>query len=196
MERQDIRLCGGLTGIPLFPLTLSEFRAHALELERHAESRYGEYAMRMHYLDAKRAADAFEKLKMLQKQEVKTLEAEAEVQSRSWFSPWKYVWRRTHAPDALDPMPPVPPHSAREALQIVITMERRACAYYSEAANHGRDAAVRAYASAMSDRKNWRLELLEQLLALETGAGWNRVASLAGDGPRALQRAGTCGRGL
>jgi len=185
-QQRDIAIHGGTTKGHLFRLTLSEFRARALELERHAETRYGEYAMRMHYLDARRVADAFEKLKMLQKQEVKALEAEAEVQSRSWFSPWKSMSRPTHCPDALELMLPVPPHGAREALQVVIAMEKRAGAYYGEAAVQARDAALRACASEMSGQKNTRLELLEQLLALETGAAWTRVASLAGDAPRVV----------
>lgn len=183
IQQQDIGSHGGTTGIHLFPLTWSEFRAHALELERHAETRYGEYAMRMHYLDARRVADAFERLKMLQKQEVKALEAEAEVRSRSWHAPWEYVRRLTHPPDALGSAPPVPPNSAREALQLVIAMEKRAGAYYAGAATQARDAAVRACAGEMAGQKNRRLELLEQLLALETGAGWARVASLAGNRP-------------
>ena len=183
-ERQDIRICGGLTEIPLFRLTLSEFRAHSLALERQAEARYGEYAMRMHYLDARRVADAFEMLKMVQRQEVKTLEAEAEGRGRSWLSPWEYLWRMTHSSHVLEPPLPASPHSARQALEFVIAMEKRARAYYGDVATRARDAHVRACATEMSDQKNRRLELLEQLLALEVGASWKRVASLGHDGRR------------
>jgi rubrerythrin len=159
-------------------MTLAELCVHALLLEEGLGARYGEYARLMRETGAHDVADAFKEMERLEEQESKALRAGVQGRKLPELSPWEYVWRLTYAPDALESVPRVRPHDAREALQLALAAENRAESFYSDTASRAKDAMVRSCAAELAEIKGHRLRQLEHLIARHKRVDWFGLRSL------------------
>ena len=159
-------------GSKLLPMTLAELCVHALLLEEGLGSRYGEYARLTRDMGEHEVADAFKEMERLEEQESKALKAGVQGRKLPELSPWEYVWRLTYAPDALESLPRVSPHDAREALELALAAEHRAESFYSDTASQARDAMVRSCAAELAQIKSHRLRQLEGLIARRKRIDW------------------------
>lgn len=171
-------------GSKLLPMTLAELCVHALLLEEGLGARYGDYARQMRDMGSHDVADAFKEMERLEEQESKALRAGVQGRKLPELSPWEYVWRLTYAPDALESVPRVRPHDAREALQLALTAEHRAESFYSDTANHAKDAMVRSCAAELAEIKGHRLRQLEHLIARHRRVDWFGLRSPEGASAR------------
>lgn len=153
--------------VRLLPLTVSELCGHALELERDAAQRFGDYARRTRELGASGTADLFSMLAVEQHQEMCALELATGERKAAELSPWEYAWRLTYMPEAMEQRPRVVPVSAREALQLAVMAKRRAEAFYNDVGENARDAVVRSCAVEMAGAERGQIRRLQRQLNLE-----------------------------
>lgn len=162
--------------VRLTPLSVSELCAHALDLERDAALRYGDYAKRMDELGQSGLAEVFRELALEQQKEVNALELATGERKPAELSPWEYAWRLTYLPEGMEHRPRLVPSSGTEALQLAALSKRRAETYYADVADHARDAVVRSCATEMAGTARRQLRRLKETLGAEVRAGRGDVA--------------------
>ena len=153
--------------VRLTPLSVSELCAHALDLERDAALRYGDYAKRMDELGEESLGDVFRQFATEQSREVSALEVATGERSPAQLSPWEYAWRLTYLPEGLEHRPRLVPTSGTEALQLCALAKRRAEAYYVDVSEHARDPVVRSCAKEMAANAHSQLRRLKETLGAE-----------------------------
>ena len=154
-------------GARLLPLTVAELCAHALELERDAAERCAQYSKRMHELGEEAYAATFDALRGEELEEMASLETASGSRKPAELSPWEYAWRLTYTPEAMENKPRLVPLNPREALQLTLLAKRRAENFYTDVAQHAREAVVRGCAAEMAANERRRLKRLERLLIQE-----------------------------
>jgi hypothetical protein len=158
----------------LLPLNVGELCAHAYELERACERRFGEYAARMASIGQRPLAMVFDRMARSLRRELDELCSASGEFRPAKLSPWEYAWRLTYMPEAVDDHPRVTPASAREALQFAVQARRRAVIFYEDVAENAADATVRNVASGMAVSKLAQQQRLERMLAREILTGITR----------------------
>ena len=160
--------------IRLLPLNVGELCAHALELERACERRFGEYAVRMHEIGERPLAMVFDRMARALRRETAELAAASGDRKPAKLSPWEYAWRLTYMPEAVDDHPRLVPTNAREALQCALQARRRAAIFYDDVAEKAADPVVQACAAEMAASKLAQQQRLERMLAREILTGFSR----------------------
>jgi rubrerythrin len=156
--------------VRLTPLSVSELCAHALDLERDAALRYGDYARRMDELGEAPLAEVFRELAVEQGKEVGALELATGERKPAELSPWEYAWRLTYLPEGMEHRPRLVPASATEALQLAALAKRRAEAYYVDVSEHAKDVVVRSCAAEMAANAHRQLRRIKDTLGAEVRA--------------------------
>jgi hypothetical protein len=163
--------------VRLTPLNVSELCAHALDLERDAALRYGDYAKRMEELEEAGLAQVFRDLAGEQAKEVAALELATDERKPAELSPWEYAWRLTYLPEGMEHRPRLVPASGTEALQLSALAKRRAETYYVDVSENAKDAVVRSCAAEMANTARRQLRRIKETLGAEVRAGHDQPAT-------------------
>jgi rubrerythrin len=150
-------------GQRLLPQTLIDLYAHSLSIEREAFKRFVELERFMRDCGYDYLADEFEKIGREEQEQYEALALGTAERALPQLSGWEYAWHYM-GPQA-DRVPA--PKSAREALQLALSVERRAQNFYIDVAEHATDDAVCAFAAEMATDEQRHINRLEQLLARE-----------------------------
>lgn len=147
----------------LLPQTLIELYTHSLAIEREAFKRFIELERFMRDVGLDYIADEFEKIGREEQEQYEALALGTAERELPQLADWEYAWHylgskadKVHAP-----------RSAREALQLALSTERRAQNFYTDVAEHANDDAVCAFAAEMAADEQRHVSRLEQLLARE-----------------------------
>lgn len=147
----------------LLPQTLIELYAHSLAIEREAFKRFVELERYMRDCGLDTIADEFEKIGREEQEQYEALSLGTQERELPPIAPWEYAWHYL-GPKAEKPRAP---RTAREALQLALSTERRAQNFYVDVAEHANDDAVCAFAAEMAVDEQRHVQRLEQLLARE-----------------------------
>lgn len=153
-------------GQRLLPQNLIDLYAHALAIEREAFKRFIELERFMRDAGVDHIADEFEKIGREEQEQYEALALGTAEREMPQIESWEYAWHYL-GPDA-DKAPA--PKSAREAIALAISTERRAQNFYVDVAEHTADDAVCAFAAEMAADEQRHILRLEQLLAREPEA--------------------------
>jgi rubrerythrin len=161
-------------GTRLLPLNLQELYAHALAVEREAAKRFAELERFMRDAGMDHIADELESIGREEREQYELLAIGTAGRDLPQVSPWEY------APHFLGPQADVvrAPRSAREALTLAISTERRTQNFYVDVAEHATDDTMCAFAAEMAADESRHIVRLERLLAREP----DPAAAAAGEG--------------
>lgn len=150
-------------GMRLLPRNLQELYAHALAVEREATKRFAELERFMRDAGMDHIADEFESIGREEREQYELLAIGTAGRDLPQVSPWEY------APHFLGPQADVvpAPRSAREALTLAISTERRTQSFYVDVAEHATDDTMCAFAAEMAADESRHIARLERLLARE-----------------------------
>jgi rubrerythrin len=150
-------------GMRLFPRNLQELYAHALAVEREAAKRFVELERFMRDAGMDHIADEFESIGREEREQYELLAIGTAGRDLPPVSSWEY------AAHFLGPQADVAaaPKSAREALALAISTERRTQNFYVDVAEHATDDTMCAFAAEMAADESRHIARLERLLARE-----------------------------
>jgi rubrerythrin len=150
-------------GTRLLPRDLNELYAHALELEREATKRFAELERYMRDAGLQHVADELESIGREEREQYELLAIGTAGRELPRPSAWEY------AAHYLGPQADVvrKPRSAREALLLAISVERRTQNFYVDVAENTTDDAMCALAVEMATDEGRHIARLERLLARE-----------------------------
>lgn len=150
-------------GQRLLPQNLIELYAHALAIEREAFKRFVELERFMRDVGMDYIADEFEKIGREEQEQYEALALGTAERALPPLYGWEYAWHYL-GPQA-DRV--AAPKSARDALKLALSIERRAQNFYIDVAEHANDDTVCAFAAEMAADEQRHVMRLEQLLARE-----------------------------
>jgi rubrerythrin len=161
-------------GMRLLPRNLQELYAHALAVEREATKRFVELERFMRDAGMDHIADEFESIGKEEREQYELLAIGTAGRELPPVSAWEY------AAHFLGPQADVAaaPKSAREALALAISIERRTQNFYVDVAEHATDDTMCAFAAEMAADESRHIARLERLLAREP----DPTAAVAGEG--------------
>ena len=161
-------------GMRLLPRNLQELYAHSLILERDATKRFSELERYMRDAGMDHIADEFESIGREEREQYELLAVGTAGHDLPEISPWEYAghYLGAHA-DVVRA-----PKTAREALLLAISSERRTQNFYVDVAEHTDDDAICAFAAEMAHDESRHIARLERLLAREPEA----ATAAAGEG--------------
>lgn len=161
-------------GMRLLPRNLQELYAHALVMEREATKRFAELERYMRDAGMDHIADEFESIGREEREQYELLAIGTAGRDLPTVSSWEY------APHFLGPQADVAraPKSAREALALAISTERRTQNFYVDVAEHATDDTMCAFAAEMAADESRHIARLDRLLAREP----DPAAAVAGEG--------------
>jgi len=150
-------------GMRLLPRNLQELYAHALVMEREAAKRFAELERYMRDAGMDHIAEEFESIGKEEREQYELLAIGTAGRGLPTVSSWEY------APHFLGPRADVvrAPKSAREALALAISTERRTQNFYVDVAEHAADDTMCAFAAEMAADESRHIARLERLLARE-----------------------------
>jgi rubrerythrin len=150
-------------GMRLLPRNLQELYAHALVMEREATERFAELERYMRDAGMDHIADEFESIGREEREQYELLAIGTAGRDLPQVSSWEY------APHFLGPQADLvaAPKSAREALTLAISTERRTQNFYVDVAEHATDDTMCAFAAEMAADEARHIARLERLLARE-----------------------------
>ena len=150
-------------GTRLLPLNLQELYVHALGVEREAAKRFAELERYMRDAGMDHIADEFESIGKEEREQYELLAIGTAGRELPQISSWEY------APHFLGPLVDVvrAPTSARDALLLAISTERRTQNFYVDVAEHTEDDTMCAFAAEMAHDESRHIARLERLLARE-----------------------------
>lgn len=150
-------------GQRLLPQTLIDLYAHALAIEREAYKRFIELERFMRDAGMDYLADEFEKIGREEQEQYEALALGTAEREMPEIQDWEYAWHY------LGPVAdkPAAPKSARDALKLALSSERRAQNFYVDVAEHANDDTVCAFAAEMAADEQRHVTRLELLLARE-----------------------------
>jgi rubrerythrin len=150
-------------GMRLLPRNLQELYAHALAVEREATKRFAELERFMREAGMDHIADEFESIGREEREQYELLAIGTAGRELPQVSSWEY------APHFLGPQADLAlaPRSAREALTLAISTERRTQNFYVDVAEHATDDTMCAFAAEMAVDESRHIARLERLLARE-----------------------------
>ncbi|MGH8686581.1 MAG: ferritin-like domain-containing protein [Burkholderiales bacterium] len=155
----------------LLPRTLPELLSHAIAYEREAASRFHEYSSHLHELGAHRTAEAFQRMELIERAHLQSLEECVGGGELPTLQPADYMRHLLATRDALELAFPHSPRSAREALVLALAAERRAEIYYRDAAANAADPRVRGLAADLAAGEHRHVRVVERLLAYAATGG-------------------------
>jgi rubrerythrin len=150
-------------GQRLLPQTLIDLYAHALAIEREAFKRFVELERFMRDCGLDHIAEEFEKIGREEQEQYEALALGTAERHLPQLTGWEYAWHYL-GPDADKASAP---QSAREAIKLAISTERRAQNFYLDVAEHAEEDAVCAFAAEMANDEQRHIQRLELLLARE-----------------------------
>ena len=150
-------------GQRLLPQTLIDLYAHALAIERDAFKRFVELERTMRDAGMDYIADEFERIGKEEQEQYEALALGTAERDLPPLEGWEYAWHYLGA--EADKV--AAPKSARDALKLALSTERRAQNFYVDVAEHANDDAVCAFAAEMAADEQRHIARLEQLLARE-----------------------------
>jgi len=150
-------------GQRLLPQTLIDLYTHALAIEREAYKRFIELERFMRDAGMDYLADEFEKIGKEEQEQYEALALGTAERELPEIQDWEYAWHYLGA----QADKPAPPKSARDALQLALSSERRAQNFYVDVAEHANDDTVCAFAAEMAADEQRHVARLELLLARE-----------------------------
>ena len=150
-------------GQRLLPQNLIELYAHSLAIEREAFKRFVELERFMRDAGMDYIADEFEKIGKEEQEQYEALALGTAERDLPQLAGWEYAWHYLGA--GADKV--AAPKSARDALKLALSTERRAQNFYVDVAEHANDDAVCAFAAEMAADEQRHIARLEQLLARE-----------------------------
>jgi rubrerythrin len=150
-------------GQRLLPQTLIELYAHALAIEREAFKRFIELERTMRDAGLDIIAEEFQRIGREEQEQYEALALGTAERELPPIAPWEYAWHYLGA----DADRVRSPKTARDAIMLALTTERRAQNFYIDVAEHANDDAVCAFAAEMAADEQRHVQRLEQLLARE-----------------------------
>ena len=150
-------------GQRLLPQTLIDLYTHALAIEREAFKRYLELERLMRDAGMDHLAEEFEKIGKEEQEQYEALALGTAERELPEIADWEYAWHYLGA----DADKPAAPKSARDALKLALSTERRAQNFYVDVAEHASDDTVCAFAAEMAADEQRHVTRLELLLARE-----------------------------
>ena len=150
-------------GQRLLPQTLIDLYAHALAIERDAFKRFIELERFMRDAGMDYIADEFERIGKEEQEQYEALALGTAERDLPQLEGWEYAWH--YLGSGADKV--AAPKSARDALKLALSTERRAQNFYVDVAEHANDDAVCAFAAEMAADEQRHIARLEQLLARE-----------------------------
>ena len=150
-------------GQRLLPQTLIDLYAHSLAIERDAFKRFVELERFMRDAGMDYIAEEFEKIGREEQEQYEALALGTAERELPEIADWEYAWHYL-GPDADKP---AAPKSARDALKLALSTERRAQNFYVDVAEHASDDTVCAFAAEMAADEQRHVTRLELLLARE-----------------------------
>ena len=150
-------------GQRLLPQNLIELYAHALAIERDAFKRFVELERYMREVGYDYIADEFERIGREEQEQYEALAIGTAERALPPLAEWEYAWHYL-GPQSVTS---APPKSAREALALALSTERRAQNFYLDVAEHAQDDSVCAFAAEMATDEQRHVQRLEELLARE-----------------------------
>jgi len=133
-------------GQRLLPQTLIDLYTHALAIEREAFKRYLELERMMRDAGMDHLAEEFEKIGKEEQEQYEALALGTAERELPEIQDWEYAWHYL-GPSADKP---AAPKSARDALKLALSTERRAQNFYVDVAEHATDDTVCAFAAEMA----------------------------------------------
>ena len=161
-------------GMRLLPRNLQELYAHALILEREATKRFSELERYMRDAGMDHVADEFESIGREEREQYEVLAIGTAGQEMPEIFPWEYAAHFMGGQADLVRAP----KTAREALVLAISTERRTQNFYVDVAEHTEDDTMCAFAAEMAHDESRHIARLERLLAREPEA----ATAVAGEG--------------
>ena len=149
----------------LIPRSAAELFAHAIAMEREAQSRYRQFAEWMLDLGIASVARIFQKLERGGR--LQMLESESADLELPEISPWEYAWFFTASPAYMEVSFPLMPQTPRDALALACAAEHRVEEFFLLAANGMRDAEGVKLAVEMALAAHRRVAELEHALRRE-----------------------------
>jgi rubrerythrin len=151
--------------------TIEELLAHALELEHESAARYAQLADSMEVHHNRLTAEQFRHLAALSDEHAVLVEQRAAGHELPRIPPWEYKWHCPGSPetDCLDEAEPHYLMTRVEALKLALHNERRAQAFYAQAAVDTGDTQVRELATEMAAEEAEHIAMLEGWLAQADG---------------------------
>ena len=150
-------------GQRLLPQTLIDLYAHALAIEREAFKRFIELERFMRDAGMDHLAEEFEKIGREEQEQYEALALGTAEREMPSIEDWEYAWHYLGA----EAVKPAAPKSARDALKLALSTERRAQSFYVDVAEHAKDDTVCAFAAEMAADEQRHVTRLELLLARE-----------------------------
>jgi len=150
-------------GQRLLPQTLIDLYVHALAIEREAFKRFIELERYMRDAGMDYLADEFERIGKEEQEQYEALALGTAERALPQIEQWEYAWHYLGA--EADKV--VAPKSARDAIKLALSTERRAQNFYIDVAEHANDDAVCAFAAEMAQDEQRHVMRLETLLARE-----------------------------
>jgi rubrerythrin len=147
------------------PRNLPELIAYAIAFERQAASRFREYAEHLRELGCGNAAEAFQRMELIERAHLRSLEQCFTGGALPELQPSDYVRHLLATRNAIELAFPAAPRSAREALVLALAAERRAEIYYRDAAANAADPKVRGLAADLAAGEHRHVRVVERLLA-------------------------------
>jgi rubrerythrin len=161
-------------GMRLLPRNLQELYAHALILERDATKRFSELERYMRDAGMDHVADEFESIGREEREQYEVLAIGTAGHQMPEIFPWEYAAHFMGAKvDVVHA-----PKTAREALLLAISSERRTQNFFVDVAEHTEDDTMCAFAAEMAHDESRHIARLERLLAREPEA----TTAVAGEG--------------
>ena len=150
-------------GQRLLPQTLIDLYTHALAIEREAYKRFIELERFMRDAGMDYLADEFEKIGKEEQEQYEALALGTAERELPPIEDWEYAWHYLGA----EADTRAAPKSARDALKLALSTERRAQNFYVDVAEHANDDTVCAFAAEMAADEQRHVMRLELLLARE-----------------------------
>src|SRR5262245_3430558 len=150
-------------GTRLLPRSLPELFSHAIMIERQATKRFAELEKAMRDAGMDHLAEEFSAIGREEREQFEALTEGTAGHDLPEVPHWEFDW---HFQDPRG-WKPRKPRSAREAIGLALSTERRAQNFYAEVAESSRNDALSAFAAEMAADESRHIQRLEQLLARE-----------------------------
>jgi rubrerythrin len=151
-------------GTRLLPRSLPELFSHAILIEREATKRFAELEKAMRDAGLDHLAEEFESIGREEREQFEALTQGTAGHDLPEVPEWEFDWYFQPRPQGWKPRKP---RSAREALGLALSTERRAQNFYSDVAEASSNDALSAFAAEMAADETRHIQRLEQLLARE-----------------------------
>ncbi|MBV8033152.1 MAG: ferritin family protein [Betaproteobacteria bacterium] len=146
------------------PRSAAELYAHAIEIEREAAERYGEFAERMADLGNDAAAELFGRLADFEAEHLEELRRRTREVEVPKLGAGQYRWLDAAAPETAARELVFRLLTPRQALLIALAAERRAEAFFEHVMAMADDPALRALAREMAAEEQEHVALVERVL--------------------------------